>query len=62
MHAADFVILAALGAWLILALRSARRRKGGCGGCGSCSGCSRSCRERRSRTGGASKSGTRYFF
>ena len=36
----EVLILALLGGWLVLALRSCRRRKGGCGGCdGCCSTC-----------------------
>ena len=36
------LILTALGLWLVLALRSCLRRKGGCGGdCAHCSGCGR---------------------
>lgn len=39
----EFFILAALGAWLALALRVCRRHKGGCGGdCANCPGCGRS--------------------
>ena len=35
----EALILALLGVWLFLALRSCLRRKGGCGGvCGSCDG------------------------
>ena len=34
----ELLILAALGGWLFLALRSCRRKGGGCGG--SCAGCS----------------------
>ena len=33
----ELLILAALGGWLFLALRSCRRKGGGCGG--SCDGC-----------------------
>ena len=33
----EVLILALLGGWLVLALRSCRRRKGGCDGC--CSTC-----------------------
>jgi bacterioferritin-associated ferredoxin len=37
----EILILAALGGWLVLALRSCRRR-GGCGGdCGRCDRCDR---------------------
>jgi hypothetical protein len=33
----EILILAALGVWLVLALRSCRRHKGGCGGdCAHC--------------------------
>lgn len=41
----ELLILAALGVWLVLALRSCFRRRGkGCGGCdGCCSHCSQSC-------------------
>ena len=35
-------LLAGLGCWLILALRSCLRRRGGCGG--TCDGCCRNCR------------------
>lgn len=36
----EILILAILGIWLTLALRSCRRKKGGCNGnCGSCKGC-----------------------
>ena len=38
----ELLILAGLGIWLALALRSCRRHKGGCGG--NCAGCSRRCR------------------
>ena len=38
----ELLILAGLGIWLALALRSCRRRRGGCGG--NCAGCSRRCR------------------
>ena len=35
----ELLILAGLGVWLVLALRSCRRRGGGCGGdCGRCGG------------------------
>ncbi len=34
----EFLILALLGIWLVVALRSCRRHKGGCG-CGGCDGC-----------------------
>ena len=37
----EFLILALLGGWLALALRSCHRRKGGCGG--DCSACQKSC-------------------
>lgn len=40
----ELLILALLGGWLVLALRSCRRKKGGCG-CGSCDGCCSTCRE-----------------
>ena len=43
----EFLILALLGDWLVLALRSCRRKKGGCG-CGGCDGCCSACREHRS--------------
>lgn len=34
------LILAGLGVWLVMALRSCIRRKGGCGGdCAHCKGC-----------------------
>ena len=41
----EFLILAALGVWLVLALRSCHRRRGkGCGGCdGCCDHCGQSC-------------------
>lgn len=36
----EVLILAALGAWLVLALRFCRRQKGGCGGdCAHCGRC-----------------------
>lgn len=38
----EFLILALLGVWLALALRSCHRRKGGCGG--DCSACQKNCR------------------
>ncbi len=39
----EVLILAALGLWLVLALRACRRRKTGCGGdCSRCPGCHRS--------------------
>ena len=41
----EVLILALLGGWLVLALRSCRRRKGGCGGC---DGCCSTCRKHRS--------------
>ena len=48
----ELLILALLGGWLVLALRSCRRKKGGCGcggcGCGGCDGCCSACREHRS--------------
>lgn len=44
----EFLILALLGGWLFLALRSCRRKKGGCG-CGSCDGCCSACREHCSK-------------
>ena len=34
----EFLILALLGIWLVVALRSCRRHKGVCG-CGGCDGC-----------------------
>ena len=37
------IILAVLALWLVLALRSCFRRKGGCGG--DCAHCSRRCRQ-----------------
>lgn len=38
----ELLILSALGLWLVLALRSCRRRGGGCGGdCAHCPGCRR---------------------
>ena len=40
----ELLILALLGGWLVLALRSCRRRKGGCGGC---DGCCSTCRKHR---------------
>ena len=43
----ELLILALLGGWLVLALRSCRRKKGGCG-CGGCDGCCSACREHRS--------------
>ena len=41
----EFLILAALGVWLVFALRSCLRRRGkGCGGCdGCCDHCGQSC-------------------
>lgn len=42
----EFLILAVLGGWLIFALRSCRRKKGGCGCCdGCCSACREQCRK-----------------
>ena len=41
----EVLILALLGGWLVLALRSCRRRQGGCGGC---DGCCSTCRKHRS--------------
>lgn len=43
----EFLILALLGGWLLLALRSFRCKKGGCGcGCdGCCSNCGKHCSE-----------------
>ena len=41
----ELLILAGLGAWLVLALRSCIRNKGGC--CGSCDGCCTSCKARQ---------------
>ena len=41
----EVLILALLGGRLVLALRSCRRRKGGCGGC---DGCCSTCRKHRS--------------
>lgn len=39
----EFLILAALGLWLVLALRSCRRNNGTCSGdCANCRGCRRS--------------------
>lgn len=36
----ELLILAALGIWLVIALRACRRQKGGCGGdCTHCAGC-----------------------
>ena len=40
----ELLILAGLGVWLALALRSCFRRKGGCGGC--CGGSSGGCKKR----------------
>ena len=40
----ELLILALPGGWLVLALRSCRRKKGGCG-CGNCNGCCSTCRE-----------------
>ncbi len=37
----ELLILAGLGIWLVLALRSCRRNRGSCGS--SCSGCCDSC-------------------
>ncbi len=41
----ELLILAALGVWLVFALRSCLRRRGkGCGGCdGNCDHCGQSC-------------------
>ena len=40
----EILILALLGGWLFLALRSCVRHRGGCGGdCGSCGGCCARC-------------------
>lgn len=46
----ELLILAALGIWLGLALRSCFRRRGkGCGGCdGNCAGCGNICGRDRS--------------
>ncbi len=38
----EFLILAALGVWLALALRACRRRKGCGGDCANCHGCGQS--------------------
>ena len=43
----EVLILTLLGGWLVLALRSCRRKKGGCG-CGSYDGCCSTCREHHS--------------
>lgn len=40
----ELLILALLGGWLFLALRSSLHRKNGCG---SCDGCCSSCRKHR---------------
>lgn len=42
MNLADILILAVIAAALVLAWRTARKKKGGCG-CGGCSGCSGPC-------------------
>ena len=42
MEALAILILLALGGWAVYAVRSAKRKKGGCGcGCSSCKGCER---------------------
>lgn len=39
----EFLILMALGFWLLIALRVCRHQKGGCGGdCTRCAGCGKS--------------------
>ena len=43
----EFLILALLGGWLIFALRSCLRKKGGCG---SCDGCCSAYRKHCSKT------------
>ena len=44
----EVLILAALGVWLALALRSCLRRRKGCGGCdGCCDRCGGACRSAR---------------
>ena len=43
----EFLILALLGGWLVLALRSCRHKKGGCG-CSGCDGCCSTCRKHHS--------------
>lgn len=37
----ELLILAAVGIWLVLALRSCRRKKGCCSDCTRCPGCGR---------------------
>lgn len=42
MNITDYIIIAALFIWLVIALMSIRKRKkkgGCCGGCGGCDGC-----------------------
>lgn len=42
MEALAILILLALAGWAVYAVRSAKRKKGGCGcGCSSCNGCER---------------------
>ena len=42
MEALAILILLALGGWAVYAVRSAKRKKGGCGcGCSGCNGCER---------------------
>ena len=43
----ELLILALLGGWLVLALRSCHRKKGGCG-CSGCDGCCSTCRKHHS--------------
>ena len=45
----ELLILALLGGWLVLALRSCRRKKGGCG-CVGCGGCCSNCEKHCSKT------------
>lgn len=52
MEALAILILLALGGWAVYAVRSAKRKKGGCGcGCSGCNGCERK-NERPAGAGG----------
>lgn len=42
----DYLILLPLAVWLVFALRSSLRHKGGCGGCDGCCGhCGENCKK-----------------
>ena len=48
MSVLDWLILAAVGALLVLAFRAARRKKScPCGDCGACAACGRGCKKDR---------------